>query len=137
MLEIVSRCCRPSSNQWSVQHSGRGSSCAEGRSEHSISVRMIVGGSLEMNLSDFCSLLVVSESCERLLDVFPSHVMSLQVLSIVIINHIFAERGFPSALNINSHFGGENISSKGGRIKSSQVISPYCQRLNQGLFFSF
>lgn len=26
--------------------------------------------------------------------------MSLQVLSIVIINHIFAERGFPSALNI-------------------------------------
>lgn len=27
-------------------------------------------------------------------------VMSHQVLSIVIINHIFAEKGFPSALNI-------------------------------------
>lgn len=35
----------------------------------------------------------------------------------------------------NSHFGWEIIFSKGGRIKSSQVISRYCQRLNQGLFF--
>lgn len=143
MLEIVSCCCRPSSKDdnsiGSVQYSGRGSSCAEGRSEHSISVQMIVGGSLETNLSDFW----------RVCWLWVNHVKGFWMCS----HHMYCSHvssGFIDSDNkshicwegisicfeyYNSHFGWENISSKGGRIKSSQVISRCCQRLNQGLFF--